>query len=122
MYTKYLYANPKNLKDDRFLIGARVTLEEENNIKTQEIYIGKSYSLEDFLKIAKYYKIKTSLEDIKKEYEKRNAIGIIYFYNICKFGYLEENDIVVKNKEELNELISLLNDREELALKRKKNI
>ena len=78
MYTKYLYANPKNLKDDRFLIGARVTLEEENNIKTQEIYIGKSYSLEDFLKIAKYYKIKTSLEDIKKEYEKRNAIGIIY--------------------------------------------
>ena len=122
MYTKYLYASPKNLKDDRFLIGARITLEQENNISTQEIYIGKAYSLEDFLKIAKYYKIKTSSEDIKNEYERRKAVGIIYFYNICKFGYLEEKDMVVKNKDELNELILSFNDQEELALKRKKNI
>ena len=122
MYTKYLYASPKNLKDDRFLIGARITFEKEDEIKTQEIYIGKPYTLEEFLKIAKYYKIKTSEEDIINEYEKRKAMGIIYFYNICKFGYLEEKDIVVKNKEELNELILAFNDQEELALKRKKNI
>lgn len=122
MYTKYLYASPKNLKDDRFLIGARITFEKEDEIKTQEIYIGKPYTLEEFLNIARIYKIKTSIEEIKKEYVLRNATKIIYFYNICKFGYLTNDDIAVKNKDELNELIASFSEVEEMTLNRKKNI
>lgn len=122
MYTKYLYASPKGLKDEKFLIGAEVITENVEGIKKQEIYIGKEYSLEDFLKIVDIYKIKTKKEDIIKEYNKRKANRIIYFYTICKFSYLDKDDLVVKNQEELNETISILYDVEEKTLNRKKDI
>ena len=122
MYTKYLYASPKGLKDERFLIGAEVIRESRDGIKKQEIYIGKEYSLEDFLKIVDIYKIKTKKEDIIEEYNKRKANGIIYFYTICKFSYLDKDDLVVINQDELNEIIASLYDEEEKTLNRKKDI
>ena len=122
MYTKYLYASPKGLKDERFLIGAEVINESNEGIRKQEIYIGKEYSLEDFLKIVDIYKIKTKKEDIINEYNNRKASSIIYFYTICKFSYLMEGDIVVINQDELNEIIASLYDAEEKTLNRKKDI
>ncbi len=118
MYVKYLYNS--RLKDERFLIGAKITFEEETGIRTQEIYVGTFYTLEEFLACKESLGIKSSEDFIKEKFVQDASIGIVYFPNVGKFGFLEAEDIVVASIEELNNKISSYFDEENKSRKRKK--
>lgn len=118
MYVKYLYNS--HLKDEQFLIGAKITFEEETGIRTQEIYVGTFYTMEEFLAVKETLGIKSSEEFIRKVFAQDAAAGIVYFPNIGKFGFLESGDITVGSIDELNSKISSYFDEENKSRKRKK--
>ena len=116
MYTKFLYYG-KNA-DDRVLIGARMVFENSDGIKVQEVYIGSSFTLEDFLFQKNNLFIKSDTNFIKENFIKAKADKIIYFTNLKKFGFINSNDIVVNNKQELLYLIDSFANKDNFARKK----
>ena len=116
MYTKFLYYG-KNA-DDRVLIGARMVFENSDGIKVQEVYIGSSFTLENFLFQKNNLFIKSDTNFIKENFIKSKADKIIYFNNLKKFGFINDNDIVVNNKQELLYLIDSFANKDNFARKK----
>lgn len=116
MYTKFLYYG-KNA-DDRILIGARMVFEALDGIKTQEVYIGSAFTLEEFLLQKDNLNIKSDTNFIKENFIKSKADKIIYFSNLKKFGFINGDDIVVNNKSELLYLIDSLASKDNFSRKK----
>ena len=116
MYTKFLYYG-KNA-DDRILIGARMVFESNDGIKTQEVYIGSAFTLEEFLLQKDNLNIKSDTNFIKENFTKSKADKIIYFSNLKKFGFINGNDIVVNNKSELLYLIDSFASKDTFSRKK----
>ena len=116
MYTKFLYYG-KNA-DDRILIGARMVFESNDGIKTQEVYIGSTFTLEEFLLQKDNLNIKSDTNFIKENFTKSKADKIIYFSNLKKFGFINGNDIVVNNKSELLYLIDSFASKDTFSRKK----
>ena len=51
MYVKYLYYSTNGNATFNTLVGAKITIELENQIKSEEVYIGSHYTLAEFLQI-----------------------------------------------------------------------
>ncbi len=116
MYTKFLYYG-KNA-DDRILIGARMVFESSDGIKTQEVYIGSAFTLEEFLLQKDNLNIKSDTNFIKENFFKSKADKIIYFSNLKKFGFINGDDIVVNNKSELLYLIDSFASKDTFSRKK----
>ena len=116
MYTKFLYYG-KNA-DDRILIGARMVFEALDGIKTQEVYIGSAFTLEEFLLQKDNLNIKSDTNFIKENFLKAKADKIIYFSNLKKFGFINGDDIVVNNKSELLYLIDSFANKDTFSRKK----
>ena len=120
MYIKYIYNQFKDINEGRTLIGVEIVFEEVAGVHTQEIYIGKSYSIAEFIQIAPSLNVKAATDFIASESIKRNSERIVYFPSIHKFGFLGPMDIVVNNSSELNNLIPTFQEKENLKLIREK--
>ena len=121
IYTKFFYCSPKNIKDARYLIGARSVSERENKLRIESVYLGVAYTLEEFLARREILNIKASAELIVSEYEKSKKDKIIYFPHLKKFGFFKAEDKVVASVEELFNYIDNFY-QEENSLKREKSI
>ena len=119
MYVKYLYGGVKNIADPKALIGARITIELDNMVKYEEVFIGQRFDLPNFLDLKDALSIQSDNDFIEREYYSRNAIGIIYFPNVQKFSFLCEADKVVSSYEELIDYIESCRMQEQV-LKRER--
>lgn len=92
------YVYDKDKEGKKFLEGAKVIAFDGKKTYVREIYVGLEFTLEDIL----YNKINRSALGIKNvdlfksKFERYQAKGIIYFPDLDKYEFLEENDEVIQ--------------------------